>query len=190
MPVAPPKALSMISYAIDVKSQQICEKLGVKNVDRIRSMLTKFISLTCESFGEFTQYLPRVNFKLGFEFDAMSYSKNNDADDKIISSYLDTKNQAWEKRADTADIYDESINLKVSKFQKSMWLNFSLETLKEIFTKYLVNDLKIHDGTILNMLMHFKYIKPVIMIDINGFNSLQMRDQVKLVRGMNKLELN
>ena len=88
------------------------------------------------------------------------------------------------------DFFEKAIALKVKKIQQGSFLTLSDKMLNNSLKAYIKNELSVHDGTILSLLMHLKYVSPVLTFDIKDFDCLPMVDQIKINRALRSLEIN
>ncbi|WP_119327783.1 hypothetical protein [Cysteiniphilum halobium] len=184
------KTLGMIRYAVMIKASKISEELSLSDTRLIQSMLIKFIDLICESYSDIIRYLPRLNFKLNFNFDELNFHQNKSTDDEVLTAYLEKKMTPWQIRADQSDFFEQAIALKVKKIQQGTFLSLSEKMLNNSLKAYIKNELNANDGTILSLLMHLKYVSPVLTFDIKDFDCLPTVDQIKISRALRSLEIN
>jgi hypothetical protein len=124
--------------------------------------------------------------EINFTFDQHDYFSNKAADDQVISDYLEAKNIAWNIKADRSDFYDEALKLKSKKMNQSVLLKTSGNILASKLEAYLYEQ-SITDGTILDMLLHIKYLSHCVAIDLKGMDDMPTIEQIKLNRALNTL---
>jgi hypothetical protein len=181
------KNIAMIKYAVELKTKQLCDLLQFEDETKIKAYLIAFVcSFSSEDIDVIIGYLARITMDINFTFDQHAFFSNKAADDQIISDYLEAKNIAWNIKADRSDFYDEALKLKSKKMNQSGLLKLSGNILASKLETYLYEQ-SIVDGTILDMLLHIKYLSHHIAVDLKGMNEMSTVEQIKLNRALNSL---
>ena len=181
------KNIAMIKYAVELKTKQLCDLLQFEDETKIKAFLIAFVgALSCEQFDKLIEYIACINMNITFNFNQLNYLANKEDDDKVISSYLESKNIEWHIKADKSDFYDQALLLKSAKINKSALLKISEDVLISRLENHLYSH-RIIDGTILDMLMHIKYLTPIVQIDLKGIDDMPIVEQIKLSKALNQL---
>jgi len=181
------KNIAMIKYIVALKTKQLCDLLQFEDETKIKRFLIAFVDvLKCEPIDKIIEYVARINMDITFNFHSQNYLANRKADDDVLSGYLESKNIEWHIKADKSDFYDEALLLKSQKINKSALLKIGNDVLISKLEKHLFTE-RVTDGTILDMLMHIKYLTPSIQIDVKGIDEMTIIEQVKLGKAMSQL---
>lgn len=181
------KNIAMIKYIVALKTKQLCDLLQFEDETKIKRFLIAFVDvLKCEPIDKIIEYVARINMDITFNFHSQNYLANREVDDDVLSGYLESKNIDWHIKADKSDFYDEALLLKSEKINKSALLKIGNDVLMSKLEKHLFTE-RVIDGTILDMLMHIKYLTPSIQIDVKGIDEMPIIEQVKLGKAMNQL---
>jgi hypothetical protein len=181
------KNIAMIKYAVELKTKQLCDLLQFEDETKIKAFLIAFVcSFSSEDIDVIISYLSRITMDINFTFDQHAFFSNKAVDDQAISDYLEAKNIAWNIKADRSDFYDEALRLKSKKMNQSVLLKIGGNILASKLEAYLYEQ-SIIDGTILDMLLHIKYLSYCVTIDLKGMNDMSTVEQIKLNRALNSL---
>lgn len=181
------KHIAMIKYAVELKTKQLCDLLQFEDETKIEAFLISFVcSFSSEDIDVIIGYLSRITMDINFTFDQHAFFNNKKADDQVISDYLEAKNIAWNIKADRSYFYDEALKLKSKKMNQSVLLKIGSNILASKLEAYLYEQ-SILDGTILDMLLHIKYLRHCVTVDIKGMGEMSTIEQVKLSRALRTL---
>ncbi|WP_203249843.1 hypothetical protein [Cysteiniphilum marinum] len=181
------KNVAMIKYAVELKAKQLCDLLQFEDETKIKALLISFVcSLNCDDIDSIIKYLSHLTMDIDFCFDALAFYGNKTVDDEAITAYLEAKDIAWNIKADRSDFYDEALKLKSKKMSQSTLFKISSDILIAKLENYLYSQ-GVLDGTILDMLMHIKYVKPVMHFDVKGLDDMPIIEQLKLDKALNQV---
>ncbi|MBK2123897.1 hypothetical protein, partial [Fangia hongkongensis] len=105
------KNIAMISYVVDLKSQQLNDLLQFEDeitVLKIKQTLISFVgALEGKSFEDIIKYITGINMNIVFNFDSISYFNNRHVNDEVLTRYLESKNIDWFIKADKSDFFNQ-----------------------------------------------------------------------------------